>query len=107
LLEDVANPSRRIGLRFGQLDIALDDSQEIVEVVRDAAGQHRKRFELARLQELFFDLLALRDFGAELSGGLVELGGTLLDPKFEFAIEGLGLAVGSLQIENELPILQP
>ena len=51
--------SERIAWRHAQLDVftvADDDSQEIVEIMRDPAGQASHRFHLLRLAELLFAL---------------------------------------------------
>jgi hypothetical protein len=40
---------RRLGHVFDQLEIALDDGQQIVEIMHDPAGQAAHRFHLAAL----------------------------------------------------------
>ena len=44
-----------------QIAVAEDRGQEIIEVVRDAAGQLAERFHLLRTQHLILQLLALGD----------------------------------------------
>jgi hypothetical protein len=44
-----------------QFAVAVDDGEEVVEVVGDAAGQPADRLHLLRLAELLFELVALAD----------------------------------------------
>ena len=44
-----------------QLAVAGDDGQQIIEIVRHAAGQHADRFHLLRLPQLIFQLAAAGD----------------------------------------------
>ena len=71
----------------------LDDGEEVVEVVRDAAGQHSQRFQLARAQQFLFHLLALSDFSPQPLGGLAQFGRPLLDAKLELLIQRFRLAL--------------
>ena len=41
------------------LAIAVDDGQQVIEIVRDASGQHAHRFHFGGLPELFFEPIAL------------------------------------------------
>ena len=96
----------RIELHLGHLNVALDDGQEVVEVVRDAAGQHAERFELARTQQLLFDLFALRNLSPQLLGRLVQFGRALLDPNLQLLIQSLGMILGSLQIFHKIVVFK-
>ena len=46
-------------VHFGQLQIADDASQDVVEIVRDATRQRAQRLHFLRLQQLFLQLPAL------------------------------------------------
>ena len=50
--------------------MALNDGQEIVEVVRNATGQLSNGFHFLRLAELLFQLLTLGDIGVDDQLGL-------------------------------------
>ena len=50
--------------------MALNDGQEIVEVVRDSAGQLSNGLHFLRLAELLFQLLAHGDIGVDDQLGL-------------------------------------
>ena len=64
--DDVAQ-ARFIGSAGQQLGVGEDDRQQIVEVVRDPAGELADRFHLLRLAELFFQAAPLTDvFGEHL-----------------------------------------
>ena len=54
-----------------EADVALDDGEDIVEVMRDTAGQVAHRLHLHGLPQAFFEFLALRDihFHAEQLDG--------------------------------------
>ena len=56
------SPAERRSQRFAaqQVRMALDDRQQVVELVRDAGGQAADRFQLLRLAQLPFQLQALR-----------------------------------------------
>ena len=76
-----------------QLAVAGDDGEQIVEVVRDAAGEAADRLELLRLMELRFeppalrlDALAILELVAELTVGLGERRGPLGDEPPEPAL---------------------
>ena len=84
-------PARRIQARLSHLDVPLDDRQKVIEVVCDAARQHSERLQLARAQQLFFHLFALRNLSPQLLGGLVQFGRALLDSEFQCLIQGFGL----------------
>ena len=60
-------PVRMVGRDLAENDVgvALDDGQQVVEVVGDAAGEAADRLHLLRLQELLFELLALGDVDAD------------------------------------------
>ena len=60
-----------------QLQIAADDLQQIVEIVRDAAGEFADRFHLLRLAQGLLDFLALLGFLPQLFVGADQFGGAL------------------------------
>ena len=90
----------------GEIDVRLDDRQEVVEVVGDAAGQDAERLELACLQQLHLDLLALRDLGAQTLGDLLQFGGPLVDPELQLRIHRVGVALRDLQVVDQLLVLE-
>ncbi len=51
-------------IRAEQLGIAADDHQDVVEVVRQAAGEVTDRIDLLRVLQLSLELVALRDVAA-------------------------------------------
>ncbi len=57
---------RGFGLLLQKLEIAEDGGEQIVEVMRDAAGELADRFELLSLPQLRLGLLALGDGFAAL-----------------------------------------
>ena len=65
---------------------ALDDGQQIVEIVGDAAGELAERLHLVRLAQLLLGLAALADLDLELGIGVGQRVGALLE-----------LAVGAAQ----------
>ena len=67
-----------------QVEVADHRGQQIVEVVRDAAGELAERFELLRFVELGQRALALA--------------GALLDPRFERLVGGLQMFLARLQL---------
>ena len=69
--EKLVNRRGGIDLILRQFDVPLDDGEEVVEVVRNAAGQHAKRFQLARAKQFVFGLLALCDFSSQTLGRTV------------------------------------
>ena len=79
-----------------QLEIAEHRGQQVVEVVRHAAGELADRFQLLQLAQLVLGAGALGDLRQQLVMGMLELGGALLDPALE-------LVVGLLQPELALP----
>ncbi len=76
-----------------QFRVADDHRQQIVEVVRDAAGEAADRFELLRLMELRFEArvlgfhaLPILELLAQLTVGFVELRGPFGDEASEAAL---------------------
>ena len=76
-----------------QFRVADDHRQQIVEVVRDAAGEAADRFELLRLMELRFEArvlgfhaLPILELLAQLTVGFVELRGAFGDEASEAAL---------------------
>src|SRR5437763_16095635 len=65
-----------------RLDIADNDSEKVVEIMRDAAGELTERFHLVRLPERLFRSRALMDLGAEPSVDFVQLRGASSDDSF-------------------------
>ena len=58
---NLARERRRFGdAALEQLQVADHDAEQIVEVVRDAAGELADRFHLLRLQQARFEALAAR-----------------------------------------------
>ena len=106
IVQDILDRLLRFELHLEQLQIALHHGEEIVEVVRDAARQHAKRFELARTQQLIFDLFALRDLGAQLLGRSLQFGGAFADPDLQFLIQRLRMVLGGLQVQQEVLIFK-
>ena len=78
-----------------QLEIAQHRGQEIVEVVRHAAGELADRFQLLHVAKLLLGAGALGDLRQQLVMGMLKLGGALGDPAFE-------LVVGLLQAQLAL-----
>ena len=76
-----------------QFRVADDHREQVVEVVRDAAGEAADRFELLRLMELRFEArvllfhaLAIFELLAQLTVGFVELRGAFGDEASEAAV---------------------
>ena len=65
LLERRPVRMRRRDLAEDDVGVALHDGEQVVEVVRDAAGEPADRLHLLRLQELLLELLALGDVDAD------------------------------------------
>src|SRR3546814_17423718 len=64
-------------------DLADDDRQHIVEIMRDAAGQLADGFHLLRLAQLRLRLLAVAHLAAQRNVRLGEFGGPFFDRCFE------------------------
>ena len=62
-----------VGFALDQLDIARNCLEQIVEIMRDTAGQLANRVDLLRLDQGSFGAFALRDFGLQLRQRLVAL----------------------------------
>jgi len=62
----------RVELALQRLEIAEDDGEEIVEVVRNAAREAAKRFHLLRLAELILELLLLGLVGLKNAACVIE-----------------------------------
>ena len=73
-------------LHPGKLGVAADCGQDVVEIVRDAAGKLAERFHLLRLQQMLLGLFALGDVrdnsnvADELIGGIPDLKNPDPDP---------------------------
>jgi hypothetical protein len=67
-----------------QFGVALDDHEEVVEVMGDAAGEAAHRFHFLGLAELFFELMALADIlrDDEMDGATVVI--ELMGDEFGF-----------------------
>ena len=80
--------ARHLGLGRGprhaveQVEIAADDRQQVVEIVRHPAGEPADGFHLLALPQRLFGPFALGDLGAQLAVGRVEIAGAA----FEFVI---------------------
>ena len=70
-----------------QLEIAEHRGQQVVEVVRHAAGELADRFQLLQLAQLVLGAGALGDLRQQLVMGMLELGGALLDPALELVVD--------------------
>lgn len=71
---------------LGGLDVADDDGEQIVEIVRDAAGELAHRLHLLRLPELGFGAQALFHLLLEQGVGRGELGGAGGGETFEVLV---------------------
>ena len=60
-IEDSLNGLPTIQARLSHFNVPLYQRQKVIEVVGNAARQHAERFQLARPQQLFFDLFAPRN----------------------------------------------
>ena len=91
---------RQVGqLPADHVEPAQHDGQQIVEVVRDAAGELADRFHLLRLAERFLGPLAGFVFGFELPRALLDRGFERLG---EFAqLDQLALAVGDVDADAD------
>ena len=83
-------PDQLLQQQFG---IAANRRQQVVEVVRDAAGEPADRFHLLRVAQLLFELsarglgrLALGNLAAQLVVGAAQRRGALFDAAFEVAM---------------------
>ena len=70
-----------------QLEIAEHRGQQVVEVVRHAAGELADQFQLLQLAQLLLGAGALGDLRQQLVMGMLELGGALLDPALELVVD--------------------
>src|SRR5581483_4164841 len=70
-LIDVRNSRRHVHERLAkELAVAEDRGQQVVEVVRDAAGEPADRLHLLRLQKLLFEQLSLGDVARHAHDGM-------------------------------------
>ena len=70
-----------------QLEIAEHRGQQVVEVVRHAAGELADRFQLLHVAQLVLGAGALGDLRQQLVVRMLELGGALLDPALELVVD--------------------
>ena len=90
-LDDLALP--RVGLLHRDVEIADDDAEQVVEVVRDAAGQLADRLHLHRLAQLLLDRLALGDV-LGVAEQIFRIAGLVLDRHLDGAQQALALVAG-------------
>ena len=81
-----------------KLEIAQHRGQQVVEVVRHAAGELADRFQLLQLAQLVLGAVALGDLRKQLVMGMLELGGALLDPALELVVHLLQAQLALAQI---------
>jgi hypothetical protein len=81
-----------------QVHIALHDVQQVVEVVRDAAGQAPDRFHLLQLGDGLQRALALDDFLGQAVVGLGQRAGAFLDARFQCLVELHQLVLAGAQV---------
>ena len=93
-------------IHLGQLDVALDDREEVIEIVRDAAGQQAEGFEFAGTKEFLFHLFALRSLSPQSSGGLLEFSRALLHTYLQLLIQGVRVVLGRLQIFEKIVVFK-
>src|SRR5262249_58602608 len=68
--------------------VALDDIEDVVEVMRDAGRERSDAFELLRLPELLLEPFLLLDVFEQSGARLLEVGGALLHAPLELFIDG-------------------
>src|SRR5581483_2119845 len=66
--------------------VALDDVENVVEVVRDAGSERTDAFELLRLPQLLFESFLLLDVFEQRSARLFEIRGALLHAALELLV---------------------
>ena len=98
-----------------ELAAALDDGQEVVEVVGDAAGELPDRLHLLRLTNLSLELLPLADvserddrpdqlpvFGADRRAGVLDREARAIPPPKDFVLPPLHLALAKCGVDGTL-----
>src|SRR5207244_4376678 len=96
-----------------ELAAALDDGQEVVEVVGDAAGELPDRLHLLRLTNLSLELLPLADvserddrpdqlpvFGADRRAGVLDREARAIPPPKDFVLPPLHLALANCGVHR-------
>ncbi len=93
----LAGAARDLGAALGhivlrhqqdQVHAALDHIEQVVEVMRDAAGQAPDRFHLLVLRHRLLHALALDDLVHQAVVGLRQRAGALVDARFERFVQG-------------------
>ena len=86
-----------------ELEVAQHGGQQVVEVVRHAAGELADRFQLLHVAQLFLGALALGNLRNQRIVGMLELRGALVDPPFQSVVHLLQAQLTLAQILEQCP----